>query len=71
MMVVDFEITLAGHLQVEESMPREEVEHVVEEADPGADRTRSTSVKVECDVDRGLPRLAFNFSVTFHYFQVF
>jgi hypothetical protein len=56
--VVDVQVALRLDLEVDHRVPRQLVEHVVEEADPGAAVARAGPVEVERDRDLGLGRPA-------------
>ena len=51
-------LALRFHAQVEESMAREAVEHMVEEGNPGRDFSAAAAVEPEIDPDLGLFGLA-------------
>ena len=59
-MLVDMQVTLASHCDVEQSVAREKLQHMVEEADAGLDLGRTCAIEGEADRDVGLGRLARN-----------
>ena len=50
-MEVDVEVALRAHMEIEQAVPGELVQHVVEEADPGCDIGRAGAVEVDGDGD--------------------
>ncbi len=56
MVVVDVEVAVALHGQVEQAVGGEGLEHVVEEADAGVDGAVAVAVDVERDLDIRLGR---------------
>jgi hypothetical protein len=59
--VIDFEIAFGVDGEVDEAVAREEVEHVVEEADAGLGGGLAGAVEVHGDADAGFPGLAGDF----------
>ena len=51
--VVDVQVALGLDGQVDAGMARQQVEHVVEEADAGRDRRRAGAVEIDRDLDVG------------------
>ena len=60
--LVDVQVALGAHGQVEARVARQAVEHVVEEADAGGDVAVTRAVQVEHDLDAALARLAADVS---------
>jgi hypothetical protein len=58
MMVIDMKITRHRHVEVEQRVTREQLEHVVEKADTRRDLGPTRPVEVEGDLHVGLRRLA-------------
>ena len=57
-MLIDIEIARRRDVQIEPAVPREELEHVIQEADAGADAVLSLSIEPQCQRDGGLGRPA-------------
>jgi hypothetical protein len=51
--VVDMQVALGLDGHVDAGMPRQQIEHVVEKADPGVDPGRAGAVEVDGDLDVG------------------
>ena len=58
--VVDMQVALGLDREVDARMARQQVEHVVEEADAGRDRRRAGAVEIDLDLDVGLLGLALD-----------
>ena len=58
--VIDVQVALGLHGDVDARVPRQEVEHVIEEADPGRDRRRAGAVEIDGDLDVGFLGLALH-----------
>ena len=52
--VVDVQVALGLHGEIDAGMPRQQVQHVVEEADSGGDGGRAGAVEIDRDLDVGL-----------------
>ena len=58
---VDVQIALALHIQIDQAVARDLVQHVVEKADAGGQLRLARAVKVEADFDLGLGGVARDF----------
>ena len=58
--VVDVQVALGLDREVDARMTRQQVEHVVEEADPGRNRRRAGAVEIDRDLDVGFLGGAFD-----------
>ncbi|KIT81814.1 hypothetical protein QT20_00235, partial [Staphylococcus aureus] len=58
--VIDMEVAIRLHRDVDARMAGQEVEHMVEEADPGRNRGHACSVEVDRHLDVGLLGLALD-----------
>jgi hypothetical protein len=58
--VVDVQVALGLDGEVDAGMPRQEIEHVVEEADPGRNTRRAGAVEIDRDLDIGFLGLALD-----------
>ena len=59
-MPVHMQVARARDRQVHERMPREQIEHVIKEADPRTDLGSPLAVEVEPELDIGFAGLAYN-----------
>ncbi len=57
---VDVEISLRGHLDVEATMARHEVKHVIQEAHTGLDARGALAVEADFHRDMGLASSSFH-----------
>src|SRR5208283_2117205 len=57
-MLVDVEVALGFDFEIEETMARETIQHVIEEGNAGGDLAASAAVELERDLHRGLAGLA-------------
>jgi len=57
-MLINVQVALGFDLDVDEAVTGDLVEHVIEEADTGLDRSLSRSVKIDGRLDLGFARLA-------------
>src|ERR1700722_11360131 len=53
-MMIDVEVAFGLDLDIDPRMPRQEIKHVIEEADTGRDRRTALAVEVDGNLDRGL-----------------
>jgi hypothetical protein len=53
-MPIDFQISRAGDFQVEQTMSREQVEHMIEKADAGCDLRITSPIEVDLNLNIGL-----------------
>ena len=60
MMVIDVQVAGGLDGQVDQGVAGQEIEHVVEKADPGRDRCRAAAVEIERDRDVGFVGGAFD-----------
>ena len=58
MVLVHVQVAVAEEVEVEAAMSREQLQHVVEEADAGADVVRALAVKVQRQFDPGFGGVA-------------
>ncbi len=58
MVLVDVQVAHRLHVEIDQRMAAELLEHVIEEADPGGNGIGAGAVEVDGDVDGGLARLA-------------
>src|ERR1700754_3583744 len=58
--MVDMQIAIRLHRDVDAGMPGQEIEHMVEEADAGCDMGHARSVEVDRNLDVGLLGLALD-----------
>lgn len=63
-MIVDFEITLGDHTDVEVAVEAHLSEHVIEEVDPGRDVATRSAIEVQHDLDASRSGLPFYFGVS-------
>src|SRR5713226_5005044 len=65
MMIVDFQIALAGNFQIEQRMFGEELEHVIEKRQAGADSRAAIAIQIQLDAHVCLFRFAPNRRLTY------
>ena len=58
--VIDMQIALGLDRNVDARMPRQQVQHVIEEADAGRDRRTALPVEIDLDLDVGFLGLALH-----------
>jgi hypothetical protein len=63
---IDFDIALAGQIQMETAMDLEQVKHVIQESGTRTDFTSRGIVEVQVKLDIGFTRLARNLRRTHH-----
>jgi len=57
-MLIDVEVTLGFDRKIERSMPRDQIEHVVEKSNSGGDTGLAFAIKIEAHANIGLVRFA-------------
>src|SRR5208283_4981248 len=66
-MVIYMQIATGGDLQIEESVARKALEHVIEERHAGFRLAATGAVELERNIYRSLARLAFDFGTAFRF----
>src|SRR2546425_6915531 len=73
MMVVDFQVALAADFQIEQSMLREQLDHMIKKRQASADARTAIAIEVDLNPHVSLFRLALNSrladSVLFFHYQ--
>ena len=52
-MMIDVQVAFGLDVDIDARMPRQQVEHVIEEADPRRDRRRAGAIEIDRDLDVG------------------
>ena len=58
MVLVDVEIAIAHQLKIESAMPREQLQHVIEEANAGGNLVSAATFDGQCECDARFGRVA-------------
>src|SRR5262245_31626437 len=66
MMVVDLQIALAANFEIEETVTREELQHVIEKRNACRDAHGARAVQIKRNANLGLFCLPFDFCLTIH-----
>ena len=65
-MMIDVQVALGLDVEVDPRMPRQKVEHVIEEADAGRNRRAAFAVEIDGDLDAGFLGGPFHGRLTHH-----
>ena len=67
-MLINVEISFGFECEIEGAVARDQIEHVIEEADAGGHARATAPIKIDADADIGFICLAMNCGDSRHYF---
>ena len=65
-MRIDLQIALRFNREIDQAVPRQQIEHVIEKPHAGLDRRCALAVQIECDADFGFLGLSGDVGSTWH-----